>query len=98
MTGLTIMSDTELDQAIAATQQACLESWKAWEIVRDSGERSLWCPEFQAHQAIQATLSPLLVEHSNRDFTRKLALFGPPPMSGPDWDRAWFTGPGADAL
>lgn len=92
------MSDTELAQAITATEQACRTAWAAWEVVRDAGEQSLWCPEYQAHNAVQATLSPLLVERSNRSFAAKLALFGPPPLSGPDWERAWIEGPGSDAL
>jgi hypothetical protein len=95
---LAALTDAELDDAIAAARQACLTAWSRWVAVRNAGATSLWCPEFQEHQALQLTvLSPLLVEHSRRDFERKLTWFDPPPLSGPDWDRAWFTGPGRDA-
>lgn len=92
------MTDIELNQAIADAQQSCRAAWHAWELVRDAGETDLWCPEFQAHNAVQAKLSPLLVEQYNRDFNRKLALFAPPPMSDADGERAWREGPGSDAL
>lgn len=91
------MTDAECDAAVAAARAACSDAWAAWEAVRDAGQTDLHCPEFQAHQRAHSLLSPLLGDLERRAFNRKLAMFAPPPMSGPENDRAWIDGPGSPA-
>lgn len=91
------ISDTELAAAIEAARSARRAAWAAWELVRDAGETSCWCKEFQAHQALERPLGDLLGEDYRRDFDRKLRMFAPAPMGGRENYEAWISGPGSEA-
>ena len=70
------ISDIDLAGAIHAARGACHSAWAAWEVVRDAGQRDLWCSEFQAHNAAQADLGALESVWSEREMSRKMAMFG----------------------
>jgi hypothetical protein len=70
------MSDIDLAGAIHAARGACQGAWAAWEAVRDAGQTDLRCPEFQAHNAAQNELGALKSIWSEREMSRKIAMFG----------------------
>ncbi len=98
MIDATRLTDSELAIAIEVAHHELAELWQAWEVMREAGETDLWHPAFQAHQAASREIGPLLVEQYRREMRESLKRFAPPPLSGPEWDRAWREGPGSDAL
>ena len=91
------MSDSELGAALAEASAACDAAWQAWARARKAGA-DFHGPEWQGHNRAVAALSPLAAERQRRVNARRIAGagFAPPPLSGPEWERAWREGPGAE--